>query len=78
MGGSQENAHLPAAPRPGLGIGEIDAKSVIPDDQLDDITNSHRKVKINAPGKLSKISTTTKAAINSGKPLDDVEIDEWA
>ncbi|KAJ8981867.1 hypothetical protein NQ317_008214 [Molorchus minor] len=32
--GKEENDALPMVPRPGLGIGEIDAKSVIPEDSV--------------------------------------------
>ena len=78
MKGPQDIAYLSAEPRPGLGIGEIDAKSVIPEDQLVAITNNHRKVEINVPKRLSEISETTKATTDSEKALDDVEMDEWA
>ena len=46
MKAPQEIANLSAEPRPGLGIGEIDAKSVIPEDQLVEAANNQRKVKI--------------------------------
>ncbi|XP_030754992.1 uncharacterized protein LOC115881590 [Sitophilus oryzae] len=68
----EENETEPLKPKPGIAIGEIDAKSVIPDDNTEDIKNKKFLTKTTVP-KLAK-TTNAKNVENEG-PLDDVALD---
>lgn len=56
---NRENEALPAEPRPrpGLGIGEIDAKSVIPDDSVLELEELYKKQKQNSGPQKIRIKT---------------------
>lgn len=85
---NRENEALPAEPRPrpGLGIGEIDAKSVIPDDSVLELEELYKKQKQNSgPQKIRIKTKKEETKISTEKPntttskmdaLDNVNLDD--
>lgn len=59
---------MPLKAKPGLAIGEIDAKSVIPDDDSEEIPRARPVFK-----RIQ--STTLKTTTSTEEPLDEVAID---
>lgn len=57
-------------PRPGIAIGEIDAKSVIPDDSDDSFKETSRNFATNTKSNKGIVAT-----VSSEKPLDDVDLE---
>ncbi|KAJ8956106.1 hypothetical protein NQ318_016560 [Aromia moschata] len=69
MNKNKENEALPMEPKPGLGIGEIDAKSVIPEDsvllELEQKKKKSQKIKVASSTEQPKTTTFKEDALTN-------------